>query len=356
MTERESSNVSMESVPKGRSIGRLAWDRFRRDRRGMAGLIAILTLLAVAFFSPVIANRQPIVCKYNGSWYFPGVVEVIQNIPLTSYLVEKSPPFSMATFNAKRALSDDDFALWPPIAYGPRETSARTLEPPNRIHVLGTDQNGRDVAARIVYGTIVSIQVGIVSMGIATVIGIVLGALAGYFAGWVDLLISRFIEIIQCFPTFFLILAILAWLEPSIVNIMIVIGLTRWTSIARYTRGEFIRLQKEEYILATRALGCRPIRIMFVHMLPNAIAPVLVTITFGIATAILAEAGLSWLGFGVQQPDPSWGNILRDAYDHLRSAPHLVYPPCVAIFIAVLCYNLVGDALRDTIDPRIARE
>lgn len=356
MTERESSNVSMESVPKGRSIGRLAWDRFRRDRRGMAGLIAILTLLAVAFFSPVIANRQPIVCKYNGSWYFPGVVEVIQNIPLTSYLVKKSPPFSMATFNAKRALSDDDFALWPPIAYGPRETSARTLEPPNRIHVLGTDQNGRDVAARIVYGTIVSIQVGIVSMGIATVIGIVLGALAGYFAGWVDLLISRFIEIIQCFPTFFLILAILAWLEPSIVNIMIVIGLTRWTSIARYTRGEFIRLQKEEYILATRALGCRPIRIMFVHMLPNAIAPVLVTITFGIATAILAEAGLSWLGFGVQQPDPSWGNILRDAYDHLRSAPHLVYPPCVAIFIAVLCYNLVGDALRDTIDPRIARE
>ncbi|HQO34602.1 MAG TPA: ABC transporter permease, partial [bacterium] len=214
--------------------------------------------------------------------------------------------------------------------------------------------NGRDLAARIVYGTIVSIQVGMVSMGIATLIGIYLGALAGYLGGWVDIVISRFIEIIQCFPTFFLILAILAWLDPSIVNVMVVIGLTSWTSIARYTRGEFIRLQSQEYVLASRALGCHPLRIMFRHLLPNAVAPVLVTITFGIASAILAEAGLSWLGFGVQQPDPSWGNILRDAYDHLRSAPHLVYPPCIAIFLAVLSYNLVGDALRDAIDPRIA--
>jgi peptide/nickel transport system permease protein len=322
----------------------------------MVGLVVVLFLVAVAFFSPVIANRQPIVCKYKGLWYFPGIVEVIEKIPSASYFIKKSPPFSMATFDAKRALSKDDFAVWPPISYGPRETSARTLEPPGKDHVLGTDQNGRDVAARIVYGTVVSIKVGVVSMGIATVIGIVLGAFAGYFGGWIDLIISRFIEIIQCFPTFFLILAILAWLEPSILNVMVVIGLTSWTSIARYTRGEFIRLQAEEYILATRALGCSPIRIMFFHMLPNSIAPVLVTVTFGVAAAILAEAGLSWLGFGVQQPDPSWGNILRDAYDHLRSAPHLVYPPCGAIFLAVLCYNLVGDALRDAVDPRLAGE
>jgi peptide/nickel transport system permease protein len=210
--------------------------------------------------------------------------------------------------------------------------------------------------ARMIYGTIVSIQVGIISMGIATLIGVLLGSLAGYFSGWIDICISRFIEIVQCFPTFFLILAILAWLEPSIVNVMIVIGLTSWTSIARYTRGEFIRLQNQEYIQATRSLGCSSARIMFRHILPNAVAPVLVTVTFGIAAAILAEAGLSWLGFGVQQPDPSWGNILRDAYDHLRSAPHLVYPPCIAIFAAVLGYNLVGDALRDAIDPRISRD
>ncbi len=339
---------------KSRSLSRLAWDRFRRNPRGMAGFYVVVLLVLIAFFSPLIANRQPIVCKYRGNWYFPGIVDVVHHIPFMDRMVKKSPPFGMATFNAKRELSNQDFAIWPPIPYGPRDTSADTFEPPSREHLLGTDQNGRDLAARVVYGTIVSIQVGMVSMGIATLIGIFLGALAGYVGGWVDIILSRFIEIIQCFPTFFLILAVLAWLDPSILNVMVVIGLTSWTSIARYTRGEFIRLQSQEYVLASRALGCRPLRIMFRHLLPNAIAPVLVTVTFGVASAILAEAGLSWLGFGVQQPDPSWGNILRDAYDHLRSAPHLVYPPCVAIFLAVLSYNLVGDALRDAIDPRIA--
>ncbi|HOL94824.1 MAG TPA: ABC transporter permease [bacterium] len=339
---------------KGRSLGRLAWERFRRNPRGMTGLVFVLLMAAVAFFSPLLANRQPIVCRYQGQWYFPAMVEVIQNIPGATWIVQKSPPFSQVTFNAKRALTAADFALWPPIPFDPRETTVNTLQPPSREHWLGTDQNGRDIAARVIYGTIVSIQVGLVSMGIATGIGIFLGALAGYYQGWTDILISRLIEIVQCFPTFFLILSILAWLEPSIINVMIVIGLTSWTSIARYTRGEFLRLQNQEFVLATRALGCGSFRIMFIHILPNSIAPVLVTVTFGIASAILAEAGLSWLGFGVQQPDPSWGNILRDAYEYLRSAPHMVYPPCAAIFLAVLCYNLVGDALRDAIDPRIA--
>lgn len=353
------SELSQTQSPdrvSGRSIGRMAWERFRKNPRGMVGLCFILLMLALAFLSPLLANRQPIVCKYQGAWYFPGVVDVIHNIPFASLVIQKSPPFSRATFNAAQDLSPEEFALWPLVPYGPKETSGRTLAPPCWEHWLGTDQNGRDVLARMIYGCIVSIQVGIISMGIATLIGVILGAVAGFWGGWIDILISRFIEIVQCFPTFFLILAILAWLEPSIVNVMVVIGLTSWTSIARYTRGEFIRLLSQEYVLATRALGCHPVRIMFKHILPNAIAPVLVTVTFGIAAAILSEAGLSWLGFGVQQPDPSWGNILRDAYDHLRSAPHLVYPPCISIFLAVLSYNLVGDALRDAIDPRISRE
>lgn len=340
---------------RGRSPGRMAWRRFKRNPRGMAGLAVIALMALVAFLSPAIANRQPVVCKYEGRWHFPALADIAQTIPFVSYFVQKSPPFSLAVFDAKRSAGEFEFAIWPPIPFGPRETSAGTLQPPSDRHWLGTDQNGRDIAARMVHGTVVSIQVGIVSMGIATLIGILLGAIAGYFGGWPDMGISRFIEIVQCFPTFFLILAILAWLEPSIVNVMIVIGLTSWTSIARYTRGEFIRLRGQDYVQGARALGCSPPRIMFVHILPNAVAPVLVTVSFGVAAAILAEAGLSWLGFGVQQPDPSWGNILRDAYDHLRSAPHIVYPPCAAIFAAVLSYNLVGDALRDAIDPRISR-
>lgn len=345
----------MTDRPGGRSLTRIAWDSFRRNRRGMLGLFFIALMLLIAFLSPLIANRQPVICQYQGEWHFPAVIDVIHNIPLTNLVIDKSPPFSQVTFNAKREIGPDDFAIWPLIPFGPRETSVNTLQPPSARHWMGTDQNGRDIAARMVYGTIVSLQVGIVSMGIAAFIGILLGAIAGYFSGWPDLVISRIIEIVQCFPTFFLILAILAWLEPSIVNVMIVIGLTGWTSIARYARGEFIRLQGEDYVNAARALGCGSWRIMFVHLLPNSVTPVLVTVTFGIASAILAEAGLSWLGFGVQQPDPSWGNILRDAYDHLRSAAYMVYPPCIAIFFAVLSYNLVGDALRDAIDPRVAQ-
>jgi peptide/nickel transport system permease protein len=206
----------------------------------------------------------------------------------------------------------------------------------------------------MIYGTGVSMKVGFISMGIAVMIGLALGAVAGYAGGWVDIAISRFIEIIMCFPTFFLILAILAWFPPRIENVMVVIGLTAWTGIARYARGEIIRLRGLDYTTAARALGAGHGRIILRHLLPNSLAPVLVSVTFGIAVAILVEAGLSWLGFGVQPPQPSWGNILRSGYDNLMSAPHMIPPACAAIFVAVLAFNLVGDALRDAVDPRLS--
>ena len=261
----------------------------------------------------------------------------------------------MPQFDAKEELDPEEFAIWPLIPYHEYEQTLDFFAPPSVEHWLGTDELGRDVTARMIHGTSVSIKVGFISMGIAAVIGIIVGGLAGYWGGWVDMVISRIIEIVICFPVFFLILAIMVWLEPNITNVMIVIGLTRWTGIARYARGEFIRIKGQDYVIAARALGIGHLRIMFRHILPNSLAPVLVSITFGIASAILVESGLSWLGFGVQAPDPSWGNILRTAYDSLRVAPHLVYPPCIAIFLAVLAYNLVGDALRDAIDPRLRK-
>jgi peptide/nickel transport system permease protein len=196
-------------------------------------------------------------------------------------------------------------------------------------------------------------KVGFISMGIATLLGLFFGAVAGYFGGWWDILISRVIEIVLCFPTFFLILAVLAWLPPRIENVMIVIGLTRWVSIARYARGEFLRLREQDYAVAARALGAGWPRVIFRHLLPNSLAPVLVSVSFGIASAILVEAGLSWLGFGVQPPQPSWGNILRAGYQSMLTTGHMIPPPCVAIFLAVLSFNLIGDALRDAIDPRV---
>ena len=332
---------------------RIIWRRLRRSRRGLAGLAFIVLMLAVWIFSPLLASNVPIVCRYQGKLYFPAVVEILQSRGPGPHWIDKPRPFNLPQFDAKEQLDPDEFAIWPLIPYSEYESTLDFLQPPSPEHPLGTDEVGRDVAARMIHGTAVAVKVGFVSMGIAAVVGILIGGLAGYYGGWVDIVISRVIEVVICFPTFFLILAIMVWLPPSIINVMVVIGLTRWTSIARYARGEFLRIRGSDYVMAAEALGINHFRIMFRHILPNALAPVLVSVTFGIAAAILVEAGLSWLGFGVQPPDPSWGNILKVAYDNLRTAPHLVFPPCVAIFLAVLSYNLVGDALRDAVDPRL---
>ncbi len=331
------------------------WRRMRRNRWGMFGFYVVLAMLLISIFSPLLASDQPVVCRYKGKLYFPAVVEIFQARGTGPHLINKSKPFNLPQFDAKSRLDPEEFALWPLIPYGEYEQTLDFFSPPSADHWLGTDELGRDVAARMIHGTSVSVKVGFISMSIAAVIGIAVGSIAGYCGGKIDMIISRVIEVIVCFPVFFLILAIMVWLEPSITNVMIVIGLTRWTRIARFTRGEFIRIKGQDYVIAAKALGISHRSIMFRHILPNSLAPILVSITFGIASAILVESGLSWLGFGVQAPSPSWGNILRMAYDSLRVAPYLVYPPCVAIFLAVLSYNLVGDSLRDAIDPRLRR-
>lgn len=349
---------SSADAPVSMSFWRTTWRRFRKVRTGMAGLLLLLCMFAVAFFAPVIASNQPIVCKLDGEMYFPGIVKLIHNIPLASEVLPIHPLFTDAnywktgeSFDAARG----DWGIWPVIPHDPALSESVPLLPAfSSGHYLGTDDVGRDVMARLIYGAIVSMKVGFISMGIATVIGLILGALAGYFGGWIDIAISRVIEMVMCFPTFFLILAVLAWLPPRIENVMIVIGCTRWVSIARYTRGEFLKLREFEYVTAARALGAGPLRIIFRHILPNSLAPVVVSISFGVASAILIEAGLSWLGFGVQPPNPSWGNILQEGYQSLSA--HMIIPACCAIFVAVLSFNLVGDALRDVSDPRLRTE
>ncbi len=327
--------------------------RWWRRGGGRLGMVIISLLTVVAFFAPVLANDQPLVCRFEGRWHLPAVVDLVHQVPGAWRWVEKSGPFHLAGFDAKAALKGSAEAYWPPIAFGPIETSADSFSRPSREHWLGTDEVGRDVAARLVYGAAVALKVGLVSMGIAGLIGIVVGGVAGYAGGWVDALLSRVIEMVMCFPVIFLILAIMVWLPPSIVNVMVVIGLTRWTPIARYVRAEILRLKVQDFVMAARSSGAGPLRIMLRHLLPNAMGPIWVTLSFGMAQAILIEAALSWLGFGVEWPDPSWGTMLRSAFDELRVAPHLMYPPCIAIFLAVFSYNLVGDALRDAFDARL---
>lgn len=222
-------------------------------------------------------------------------------------------------------------------------------------HVFGTDNVGRDVLSRIIHGTVIAGSVGLVSVGIYVMIGIIIGALAGYFRGWVDIGISRLIEIVICFPTFFLIITIVAlWETFSIYNIMIALGLISWTGVARLVRGEFLKSMSEDYVQAARALGLGHGRIIFRHILPNAIAPVFVSASFGVAGAILTESSLSFLGFGVAPPTASWGEILGQGRRYINeNLYHLVWVPGFFIFYTVTMFNLLGEGLRDALDPRL---
>jgi len=234
-----------------------------------------------------------------------------------------------------------------------RPNTKLVLEAPSRSHWLGTDQLGRDVLSRVLYGSRVSLAVGFVSVGIATMIGILLGATAGYQGGFVDGLIMRLVDLMLVFPRFFLLLAVLAFLQPSIWTIMAVIGLTGWMGVARLVRAEFLTLREREFVIWSESIGASAVRIVFRHILPNAIAPVLVAMTLGIPAAILTESGLSFLGLGVQPPYATWGNILNDGKDSIEIAWWMTVYPGFAILLTVLSYNLLGEGIRDALDPRL---
>ncbi|HSW65117.1 MAG TPA: oligopeptide ABC transporter permease [Dissulfurispiraceae bacterium] len=283
-------------MPAG-TLSEIVWKRFSRNRLAVFGLITIGLLALIALFAPFVSPSDP------------------------------------TSINVYQVLS-----------------------PPSSTHLFGTDELGRDVLARMIWGSRVSLKVGFVAAGIAISIGILIGAVAGFYGGRVDSVLMRFVDVMLAFPTLFLILAVIAILEPSISTIMIIIGLTGWMNVARLVRAEFLTLKERDFIAAARAAGAADLRIIFRHILPNALAPVFVSATFGIAGAILTESGLSFLGLGVQPPDPSWGNILTAGKDNITVAWWLSVFPGIAILITVLSYNLVGEGLRDALDPRLWQE
>lgn len=244
--------------------------------------------------------------------------------------------------------------LAPIIApYDPNDINVKAiLLGPSWQHWMGTDGLGRDVLSRMLYGGRISLLVGLVAVGIATAIGIVLGAIAGYYRGWVDTFIMRLVDVMLSIPSFFLILAVIAFLTPSIINVMIVIGLTSWMGVTRLVRAEFLSLSGREFVQASRTLGAKDARLIFMHLLPNSLTPIIVSSVLGVAGAVLMESGLSFLGLGVQAPQASWGNILTDGKDYIQFAWWLSLFPGLAILITVLGYNLLGEGLRDALDPR----
>jgi peptide/nickel transport system permease protein len=270
------------------------WTRLWQNRMAMSGLVLVLGMFAVALLAPWLAP------------YDPNAIDLKQ-----------------------------------------------VLMPPSAAHLMGTDTLGRDVLSRIIYGAQISLQVGFVAVGIATLVGLLVGALAGYYGGWVDQLLMRLVDLMLCFPTLFLILAVIAVLGPSIWNIMVIIGLTGWMGVARLVRAEFLSLREREFVVAARALGASDARLIWRHLLPNALTPVMVSATLGVAGAILTESALSFLGLGVQAPNPSWGNILTMGKDNIEIAWWLSVFPGLAILVTVMSYNLLGEGIREAIDPRL---
>ncbi len=251
------------------------------------------------------------------------------------------------------------FAIFAPFIamYDPTAIDDQSLlTPPSKYHIFGTDTLGRDIFSRIVYGSRISLSIGFIAVGIAVLIGIFFGSIAGYYDGRIDSVIMRFVDIMLCFPTFFLILAVVAILEPSIFNIMVVIGATSWMGVARLVRAEVLSLKERDYVAASRVMGASDGWIILKHLIPNAIGPVLVSTTLGIGGAILVESALSFLGIGVQPPTPSWGNILMDGKSTLGVAWWLTVFPGIFILLTVLAYNLLGEGLRDILEPRLKND
>lgn len=383
------------------SFAREVWKRYRSSFSAMFGLTVILLLCLVALCAPLLANHLPLLVRINGVLKSPALAELFAP-DSTEIFVSKTfnwlllllpavfllrlifrkhkKVFRIAAVTAAvlllipflakgnyadrtpwRALGADmkngDFAIFAPMPYGPYETAAVPYLPPSREHWLGTDHAGRDVFARMVFGARVSLAVGFLATAVSMLLGTFIGLIAGYEGGKTDLLVMRLVEIVICFPTFLLLLILMSILldygsRQSILLVIAVIGLTGWTGLCRLVRGETLRVRQNAYIQSCEAMGTPLWRILLFHLLPNVSGPIFVSFTFEVAGAILAESSLSFLGFGVQDPTASWGELLRQAFPDPLTYWHLMFAPGLAIFLAVCSFNLAGEGLRKALDAK----
>jgi peptide/nickel transport system permease protein len=317
--------------------------RLRRDRAAMVGMVLLAALGLMALCADLLASDLPVALRWRGETY------VLPSLTRPAKLL------AYDNHRLRREMKASDWAWFPLCEFGP-EQQPPILQPPpaspGQGHWLGTDDRGRDVFARLVHGSRASLAVGLLAVALYVLIGLFLGLVAGYHRGWVDLVVSRVIELGLTFPAFFLILTVMALLgRSSIWTMALVIGLTRWTGVARLVRAEVLRLRELDFVAAARVSGASSSRILLRVLLPHALGPVLVNATFGVASVILVESALSFLGFGTPPPTASWGEVLGQAYENPQ-AWWLVLFPGLLLFVAVSSINLVGQGLRDALDPR----
>jgi peptide/nickel transport system permease protein len=321
--------------------------QYKKNKLAVAAIYVVAFLVFLAIFADFLANSKPLYCKIDGVSYFPVFKEYAVDLGLAKWDTQ--------FLNVDWKTLQYETVIWPPVKYAPSEVDLfNTSATPSLAtgHFLGTDGIGRDVVAGLIHGSRVSLLVGFLAAGVAIFIGVILGSFAGYYGGKVDLLIMRFVEVMQLFPAFFLIITIVALYGSSIWYIMLAIGLTSWTGDTKLVRGEILKVRSMDYVQAAVSLGLSNSRIIFRHVLPNAIAPVLISASFQIAGAILAEASLSFLGFGVAATKVTWGSVLSEARGATSSWWLAVFPGFM-IFLTVVAYNLVGEGLRDALDPRL---
>ena len=388
----------MSQAPAQHSFFAAARRRFFADFQGRLGVVGILILLVPAVAAPLLANGRPLLVfgkegfrlpflpflfapdstEFLVEQFFNYVLLLLPLWLLIALIVRRQFPrrilcgaaalLLLLPFAAARpkldktdyrlaAAESGERAVFAPIPYGPFEIIAKPYQKPSREHWLGTDEVGRDVASRMIYGARASLAVGLFATAIALVIGTLVGLMAGYYRGWFDLAVMRLVEILLCFPTFLLLLILMSILkdrkfEQSILVVIAVIGLTGWIGLTFLVRGEVLKQRALPYIQSCEVVGISAWRTMTVHLLPNITGPILISFTFGVAGAILAESGLSFLGFGVQPPTASWGGLLRQAFDNPLEYWHLTLFPGIALFIAVLAFNFTGEGLRKALFPR----
>jgi len=335
----------------GESYASLVKKQFKKNKMAVVSVYVVIFFIFIAiFFADFLAYDKPLYVKYNGTTYFPVIKDYLVDLGISKW----EPP-ELININWKK-LDDQnklESVVWAPIPYSAREIDLlNSLIKPSGDHYLGTDQVGRDLLSGLIHGSRISLSVGFVAAGIAAFIGVILGSFAGYYGGKVDIIISRFIEIMLTFPLFFLIIVIVAIYGSSIWYVMLAIGLTSWTREARLIRGEILKVRNMEYVLAANSVGLPTRKIIFRHVLPNSIAPVLVSGAFAISAAIIIEAALSFFGMGVSATTVTWGSLINEG----RTAPNawwLAIFPGLMIFISVVAYNLIGEGLRDALDPRL---